>query len=119
MLLWLGEGELQLYLLSTTEVYLTGIQLTLVLTVHVACCAPQNILTTWQFHTSNSHHHKHNHYIANYSPLLTAVYFQDLHTPSWPDVEGQEERGTVNYHLQWAHHLHSSLNMTCIQIEMV
>jgi len=60
----------------------------------------------------------HGYYGANYSPILTAVYFHDLHAPSWHDVSVQE-RGPVHCYIHQSHDLHSSPNITCIWNEMV
>jgi hypothetical protein len=60
----------------------------------------------------------HGYYGANFSTILTAVYFHDLHAPSRHDVSVQERCGTVHCYIHQSHDLHSLLNINCIWNEI-
>jgi len=85
-----GQGQLELYLyvLSTYAVYLKQIQLKLSTSFCMHCSQCTNHLAS--AHKLLSPLPTHGDYGANFSPILTAVYFHDLHAPSWHDVSVQE-----------------------------
>jgi len=112
-----GQLELCLYILSTYEVYLKRIQLKLSTSFCTHCSQCTNHLAS--AHKLLSPLPTHGYYGANFSPILTAVYFHDLHAPSRHAVSVQERCGTVHCYIHQSHDLHSALNINCIWNEIV